>query len=154
MFAPLILKSYFVARQFQTPDNIKWKWKWYSLSRIWLCDPMDSSPEVPLPMELSRQEYWKGLSFSSPGDLPGPGMEPSSPALWANSLLSQPSRHPPDNTVKPQTTNRNKYCTQVWKLWAIVAQFSFKKIKFWDFKCSLKWPLILEIIFDLVSPHS
>ncbi|CAI9168615.1 unnamed protein product [Rangifer tarandus platyrhynchus] len=32
-------------------------------------------------MEFSRQEYWSGLPFSSPGDLPDPGVEPRSPAL-------------------------------------------------------------------------
>ena len=37
-------------------------------------------------MGLSRQEYWSGLPFPSPGDLPDPGMEPVSPALKVNSL--------------------------------------------------------------------
>jgi len=40
-------------------------------------------------MELSRQEYWSGLPFPSPGDLPDPGIEPGSPALQAESLLSE-----------------------------------------------------------------
>jgi len=40
-------------------------------------------------MEFSRQGYWSGLPFPSPGDLPNPGIEPRSPALEANSLLSQ-----------------------------------------------------------------
>ena len=35
--------------------------------------------QVPLPMGFSRQEYWSGLPFSPPGDLPGPGIEPVSP---------------------------------------------------------------------------
>ena len=38
----------------------------------------------------SRQEYWSGLSCSSPGDLPNPGIEPMSPALQADSLPSEP----------------------------------------------------------------
>ena len=37
-------------------------------------------------MGLSRQEYWSGLSFPSPGDLPNPGIEPMSPASRADSL--------------------------------------------------------------------
>jgi len=41
-------------------------------------------------MGFSRQEYWSGLLFPSPGDLPNPGIEPGSPALQANSLLSEP----------------------------------------------------------------
>ena len=36
-------------------------------------------------MGFSRQEYWSGLPFPSPGDLPNPGIEPSSPALLADS---------------------------------------------------------------------
>ena len=56
-----------------------------------LCDPMDCSPhglQAPLPMEFSRQEHWSGLPFPSPGDLPHPGIKPKSPALQADSLLS------------------------------------------------------------------
>ena len=41
-------------------------------------------------MEFSRPEYWRGLPFPSPGDLPNPGFEPGSPALEADSLLSEP----------------------------------------------------------------
>ena len=40
-----------------------------------LCDPVDCSPPG------SRQEYWSGLPFPSPGDLPNPGIEPGSPTL-------------------------------------------------------------------------
>ena len=41
-------------------------------------------------MGLSRQEYWSGLPFSPPGDLPNPGIEPGSPALQVDSLASEP----------------------------------------------------------------
>ena len=41
-------------------------------------------------MGLSRQEYWSGLPFPSPGDLPEPGIEPGFPALEADALTSQP----------------------------------------------------------------
>ena len=41
-------------------------------------------------MEFSRQEYWSGLPFPSPGDLPDPGIEPRSPALQEDALLSEP----------------------------------------------------------------
>ena len=40
-------------------------------------------------MEFSRQEYWSGLPFPSPGDLPDPGIKPGSPALLADSLPSE-----------------------------------------------------------------
>ena len=45
-------------------------------------------------MEFSRQEYWSGLPFPSPGDLPDPGIEPRSPALRADALPSEPPGKP------------------------------------------------------------
>ena len=42
-----------------------------------------------LSMGFSRQEYWSGLPFLSPGDLPDPGIEPESPALQADALLTE-----------------------------------------------------------------
>ena len=47
-----------------------------------LCDPMDRSPPGShQPMKFSSQEYWSGLPFLSPGDLPNPGIKPGSPTL-------------------------------------------------------------------------
>ena len=46
-----------------------------------LYDPIDCSLLAPLSMGFSRQEYWSGLPFPSPEDLPDPGIEPGSPAL-------------------------------------------------------------------------
>ena len=43
-----------------------------------LYDPMDCSPQAPLLMEFSRQEYWSGLPFPTPGDLPNPEIKPTS----------------------------------------------------------------------------
>ena len=40
--------------------------------------------QAPLSMGFSRQEYWSGLPYPSPGDLPNPGIEPGSPALQAD----------------------------------------------------------------------
>ena len=45
-------------------------------------------------MKFSRQEYWNEQPFPSLGDLPDPGMEPRSPALQADSLLSEPPGEP------------------------------------------------------------
>ena len=60
------------------------------LSRVQLFVTLWSiAHQAPLSMGFSRQEYWSGLPFSSPGDLPNPGIEPSSPALQAGSLTSE-----------------------------------------------------------------
>ena len=59
-----------------------------SVSRIPLfATPWTVAYEAPPSMEFSRQEYWSGLSFASPGDLPHPGMDPRSPALRCKQML-------------------------------------------------------------------
>ena len=63
-----------------------------------LWDPIDYSLQAPLSMEFSRQEYWSGLPFPSPGDLPDLGIEPSSPALQADSLPSEQPEPPGKST--------------------------------------------------------
>ena len=61
-----------------------------SLSRIWLCaTPWTVAHQAPPSMEFSRQEYWSGLPFPSSGDLSDSGIEPRSPALRAEALLSE-----------------------------------------------------------------
>ena len=58
-----------------------------SLSRVQLfMTPRTVAYQVPLSMGFSRQEYWSGLPFPSPGNLPNPGIEPESPALQVDSL--------------------------------------------------------------------
>ena len=56
-----------------------------------LCDPCGLlARQIPLSMGFSRQEYWSGLPFPSPGDLLDPGIEPRYPALQADALTSKP----------------------------------------------------------------
>ena len=50
--------------------------------------------QAPLSMEFARQEYWSGLPFPSPGDLPDPGVELKPPAFQADSLPSEPPGKP------------------------------------------------------------
>ena len=67
-----------------------------SLSRVRLfATPWTIAHEAPPSMEFSRQEYWSGLPFPSPGDLPNPGIEPGSPTLQADTLPSEPPRKSP-----------------------------------------------------------
>ena len=61
------------------------------LSHVWLfATPWTVAYQAPLSMRFSRQEYWNGLPFPSPGDLPDSGIEPWSPALQADALTSEP----------------------------------------------------------------
>ena len=62
-----------------------------SLSHVRLfVTPWTVADQAPQSMEFSRQEYWSGLPFPSPGDPPDPGIEPGSPALQADALPSEP----------------------------------------------------------------
>ena len=66
-----------------------------SLSRVRLFATLWTvAHQAPLSMGFSRQEYWNGLPFPSPGDLPNPGIEPGSPALQADALSSEPPGKP------------------------------------------------------------
>jgi len=51
--------------------------------------PQTVACQTPLSMRFFRQEYWIGLPFPSPEDLPNPGAEPGSPEVQADSLLSE-----------------------------------------------------------------
>ena len=63
-------------------------------SCLTLCNSMDCTLQAPPSMGFSRQEYWSGLSFPSPGHLPDPGTKPESPALQADSLPLSPLGSP------------------------------------------------------------
>ena len=66
-----------------------------SLSRVRLfATPQIVASHPPLFVEFSRHEYWSGLPFPVPGDLPDPGIQLTSPALQADSLPSEPPRKP------------------------------------------------------------
>ena len=66
-----------------------------SLSHVRLfVTPWTVTYQATLTMGFSRQEYWSGLPFPSPGDLPDPGIEPRSPALQADTLPSEPPGKP------------------------------------------------------------
>ena len=66
-----------------------------SPSHVWLfATPWNVAHQAPPSMEFSRQEYWSGLPFPSPRDLPNPGIKPKSPTSWADALPSEPPRNP------------------------------------------------------------
>ena len=53
--------------------------------------PWTAAHQAPLSMEFSRQEYWSGLPFPPPGDLPDPGIEPASSALAGGFFTPEPA---------------------------------------------------------------
>ena len=65
------------------------------LSHVWLfVTPWTVACQVHQSMEFSRQEYWSGLPFPPPGDLPNSMIQPSSSILQADSLPSEPPGKP------------------------------------------------------------
>ena len=58
-------------------------------SCLTLVTPWTVARQAPLSMRFSRQEYWSGLPFPSPGDLPDPGIELRPPALQAGSFPTE-----------------------------------------------------------------
>ena len=93
-----------------------------SLSRVRLfVTPWTVAYQAPLSMGFSRQEYWNGLPFRNPGDLPDPGIEARSPAFQADALTSEPPGKPSKGTSlggedpleKEMTTHSS---TLVWKI--------------------------------------
>ena len=61
---------------------------------LFFVTPWTVAHQATLSMGFSRQGYWSGLPFPSPGDLPDPGIEPGSPSLQADALTSQPPGKP------------------------------------------------------------
>ena len=80
-----------------------------SLSRVQLFAILWTvAHQAPLSMGFSRQEYWSGLPFPSPGDLPDPGIEPMSPALQADAKTSEPPGEPAIAIAILKTASRKK----------------------------------------------
>ena len=75
---------------------MKWSEEnWKSLSHVQLfATPWTVACQAPLSMGLAQQEYWSGLPFPSPGDLPNPWIKPWNPALQVDSLPSEPPGKP------------------------------------------------------------
>ena len=70
-------------------EQVKVKVK--SLSHVLLfATPWTVANQAPLSMGFSRQEYWRGLPFPSPGNLPNPDIKPTAPELHADSLPAEP----------------------------------------------------------------
>ena len=77
---------------------VKVKMKLLSPVRLFVT-PWTVAYQAPPSMGFSRQEYWSGLPFPSPGDLPNPGIELGSPTLQADSLVNELSGKPKHRVI-------------------------------------------------------
>ena len=84
-----------------------------------LCNPWTVAHQASPSMGFSRQEYWSGLPFPSPGDLPNPGIELRSPALRADSLLAEPQGKPKNTGVGSSSLLQEIFLTQELN-WALL----------------------------------
>ena len=93
---PVLIESATAGAQFApVPQVRKKERKWgRSVPSASLRPPLTGAHQALPSMGFSRQEYWSGLPFPSPGDLPDPGIEPESPAWRADALLSEPKPAP------------------------------------------------------------
>ena len=88
-------EQFLVSQFLPKEQTVKVKVKVKSLSPVRLfATPWTVTYQAPPSMGFSRQEYWSGVLFPSPGDLPDPGIEPGSSALEADSLTSEPPGKP------------------------------------------------------------
>ena len=82
--------------------------------------PWTVAHQAPLSMRFSRQEHWSGLPFPPPGDLPNPGIEPSSPALTGGFFTpTEPQGKPQHNVI-----NYTKFSSKCWVLFLTPLKFS------------------------------
>ena len=88
-----------------TPRDVR-AWVLSRFSRVQLfATPWAVASQAPPSMGFSRQKYWSGLPCPPPGDLPNPGIEPTLPALQADSLPTEPPGKcspPPREVTGPQ----------------------------------------------------
>ena len=113
----LLLWQLLLLRVFQL--FLTWKMKVKSLSCVWLfATPWTIADHAPPSMGFSRQEYWSGLLFPSPGDLPNPGIESlMSPALAGGIVTTAPPRASLiAQLVKNLPAMQETQETQVWSL--------------------------------------
>ena len=84
------------------------------LSHVWqFCNPMDH--QAPLSMWFFRQEYWSGLPFPTPGALPNPGIEPTSPALPGRFFTTVPAQCGAQLNYRNHEDNTMRKDMKLWK---------------------------------------
>ena len=91
-------------------------------SCLTLCNPWTAAHQAPLSMGFSRQGYWSGLPFLSPGKLPDPGIEPRSPALQADSLPTELPWKLPTYTQNQEKNSQTQRSRVKWYLSGAVGQ--------------------------------
>ena len=146
---------------FYNPVKVK------SLSCVQLfATPWTLAHQAPSSMVFSRQEYWSGLPFPSPRDLPNPGIKPQSPALQADALPAEPpgiqwmlaiwslvplpflnpawlSR---SSQLKPGLENFEHYFASMWECNCAVVWTFFGTAFLWDLNENWPFPVLWPLL--------
>ena len=114
----------------------------WTFCNLWtFCDPWTVAHQAPLSMGFSRQEYWSGLPFPSPGDLPNPGIKPRSPTLQADALTSAPLGKPLNIRIQVLTSKISREKRKPgWKKKGEEAREGGKRSGLTDISCHLQIP--------------
>ena len=104
-------------------------------SFLTLGTPWTIACQASLPMELSRQEYWSGLPFPSPEDIPNPEIKPRSPALQANSLPSEPLGKPKNTGVHSLSLLQGIFPTQEPNLGLLHCRWIVYQLLYYLIRC-------------------
>ena len=93
------------------------------LSHFWLfSNPWTVAHQTPLFLEFSRQEFWSGLPFPSPGDLLDPGIKPVSPALAGGFFTTEPPGKPWSNHMNPLNLGLEVGDREMTEMWSMMAR--------------------------------
>ena len=130
-----------------------------SLSRVRLfVTPWTVVCQVSPSMGFSRQEYWNGLPFPSPGDLPDPGIKPGSPTLEADALTSEPTQLPVFcsffnilNTFKSVIPCKSP--SMIWNISRVEEKYiwAYLNLKIWDYLTFLGNEIISSLILAYMA---
>ena len=122
------------------------------LSPVWLfVTQWNVAHQAPPSMGFSSQEYWSGFPFPSLGDLPDPGIEPRSPALWADTLTSESLGKPSNCIVFPygrkQRKTKDPFDESERRKWKKLAESStFRRLKIMAYSPFTSWEIDGETI--------
>ena len=112
-----------------------------------LVTPWTVACQAPLSMAFSRQEYWSGVPFPFPGNLPDLGIEPGSPALQEDSLLSEPPGKPMFTYMIYLFIHHQGPC-MVWEYvssWApLLGQLNLAHIPCWLCNAPMTWERLVH----------
>ena len=129
---------------------------WVAQFCLTLCDPIYWNLPASLFMRFYRQEYWSGLPFLSPGDLPNLGIKPRSPALQENSLLVEPPGKPKNTGVGSLSLLQGIFLTQksnrgLLHCREILYQLSYQGSPDWPLCCAVLC-LVTQSFLTLCDP--